>query len=147
MFRSGELIVPDGNGGAITVPPYEEILESARRRFESYESTVGRLSARIAELESETYADEKMAEMKAEVEEARRAMSRGFCISDEEWDKIHAWQREHLRDAHGIDDEHQHLYAGATGGAWTFTFIPTSIGVIGRVSCHCGEKLTFQELG
>lgn len=100
----------------------------------------------VRELEDEAYADKRLAEMKEEVDSSRRAMSRGFPVTDKEWDEIHAWERKHLKEAHGIDVDETPNYGGAIGGNWTFTFIPTSIGVIGEVRCHCGEKFTFEEL-
>lgn len=37
-------------------------------------------------------------------------------------------------------------WAEAIGGKFTYTFIPTSIGVIGEVTCSCGESMTFSNL-
>lgn len=145
-MRRGELIIPNGDG-VTRVPPYEKILEEARLRFEAYESTIDRLSKKVRELEDEAYADGKMAEMKAEVEASRRAMARGFSITDEEHEVIREWQKEHQLEAHGVDIESDCGYGGAIGGTWTYIFLPTSIGVIGEVQCSCGEKLTFRELG
>lgn len=140
-MRSGEFIQPDGKGGIRRVPSYETILEEARLRFEAYESTIDHLVRKVDELEDETYADTRLAEMRDEVERSRKARARGFSISDAEWDDIHAWQKSHIDEAHGGDE-----YAGAIGGRWTYSFIPTSIGVIGTVVCACGAEHTFQEL-
>jgi len=140
-MRHGEFIVPDGNGDITRVPPYEEILEETRRRFEAYESTIRHLRDKVAELEDEAYADKRIAEMKEEVERSRKEMARGFAISDAAWDSIHAWQRQHIDEMHGGNP-----YGGAIGGIWTYTFIPTSIGVIGEVKCVCGAKHTFQDI-
>lgn len=140
-MRQGEFIVPDGNGGITRVPPYEEILEEARRRFEAYESTIGQLRGKVAELEDEAYADKRMAEMQAEVERSRKALARGFAIGDEAWDSIRSWQRRHVDEEHGGE-----LRGGAIGGTWTYSFIPTSIGVVGTVRCVCGAEHTFQDL-
>lgn len=144
-MHAGEVIVPH-DGGVLRVPGYEEILEAARVRYEAYESQIEYLNGRVKELEDEAYKDKRLAEMKEEVDSSRRAMSRGFPVTDKEWDEIHAWERKHLKEAHGIDVDETPNYGGAIGGNWTFTFIPTSIGVIGEVRCHCGEKFTFEEL-
>lgn len=145
-MRSGEVIKPDGKGGAMVVPDYATILEEARHRYEMYEETVGRLQDKVRELQDEAYVDRRLGEMEQQLQDARRAMSRGFAITDDEWDDIHAWQQQHMMDEHGIDIDRDHGYGGAIGGSWRFSFVPTSIGVIGTVSCFCGAEHTFQEL-
>lgn len=69
----------------------------------------------VRELEDEVYADKRLAEMKEEVDSSRRAMSRGFPVTDKEWDEIHAWERKHLKEAHGIDVDETPNYGGAIG--------------------------------
>lgn len=144
-MQKGTIMKPDGKGGIMMIPPYEEMLDAARTRFQMYEAEIDRLTNQVfdlrAKLEDSTYADTRLAEMRDEVERSRKARARGFSISDAEWDDIHAWQKSHIDEAHGGDE-----YAGAIGGRWTYSFIPTSIGVIGTVVCACGAEHTFQEL-
>ena len=142
---NSEIIVPTGNSVMI-VPPYETILEEARRRFQEYDSTVKRLRERVAELEDETYADRRMSEMRDELDASRRAMAQGFYLTDDERESISEWQRRHANEFHGAEGADMRIHSGAIGGAWTYSFLPTSIGVIGTVRCFCGEKFTFRDL-
>lgn len=44
--------------------------------------------------------------------------------------------------------EADHINCGrnaAIGGAWTYSFTPTSIGVITEIACCCGGKLDFTD--
>jgi hypothetical protein len=38
-------------------------------------------------------------------------------------------------------DSHSHCQRGAIGGAITYCFSPTSLGVVMVVKCHCGAEL------
>lgn len=39
----------------------------------------------------------------------------------------------------------QKKYLGAIGGGLEYIFIPTSLGTIAKVKCHCGEELDLTE--
>ena len=66
---------------------------------------------------------------------------RGFPISKEDDDRIKKWKEKHIKTKHNNNS-----YAGAIGGRFSYTFIPTSVGTIGTIKCSCGEEFTFQDI-
>ena len=56
---------------------------------------------------------------------------------------IQEWKDTHFKEKHR---DRNLNWAEAIGGRFTYTFIPTSIGVIGEVTCSCGESMTFSNL-
>ncbi len=54
-----------------------------------------------------------------------------FNLSPKEWQKIHDWQA-----------GHEVVYCGAIGGRYTYTFTPTSLGIIIKVK----DAITKTEL-
>ena len=60
---------------------------------------------------------------------------RGFILTKEQQEKVDKWWEKHKQ------EKHPDGYFGANGGALTYCFTPTSVGVIKDVSCTCGEKI------
>ena len=85
--------------------------------------------------------DAELVKKDEEIKSLRNELAHGFGITDEEWEAIHKWQDEHIKEAHNGN-----VYAGAIGGRWVFEFIPTSIGDVGTIKCDCGAEFTFREL-
>lgn len=99
-------------------------------------------------LQSEHYKDEalaaaqKLAENALEREqEARKSMYRGFPISEAEQTAIREWQRKHDAEEH----KNPHSYHGAIGGAYSYTFVPTSIGTSGECYCDICKARAMEE--
>jgi len=69
-----------------------------------------------------------------------------FTIDDKQATQIKKWKKEHkcsLRTSdRGIEEE---IYVGAIGGAITYCFTPTGIGIIVEAKCACGEKLNVTD--
>lgn len=66
-----------------------------------------------------------------------------FELSDDQYNKIVEWDKTHkctLRPNYGIKK-----YCGPIGGAISITFIPTSIGMIVKVKCACGDSFNVSE--
>ena len=61
-----------------------------------------------------------------------------FKISDQCEAKIKEWQETHECSCRTKDG---YRYVGAVGGADSFTFVPTSIGMALTVKCACGSEL------
>ena len=61
-----------------------------------------------------------------------------FELTEEEEQKYRTWIKEHNEDC-------QIKYSGAIGGKITFQFTPTSLGVITKVICGCGEELILTD--
>ena len=99
-------------------------------------------------LKEKNYKDEELAAMKQEVEEMKKALSRSFLVSEDEWKRINEWKHKHEIEKHGLDTDEKRMNAhGCCGGNWKFVFLPTSLGVIGTVKCEtCGEEYCFAEI-
>lgn len=48
---------------------------------------------------------------------------------------------------HGYTPEMRIKAEGCIGGRYKYVFIPTSLGVSGKIVCHCGAEFEFQEIG
>lgn len=65
-----------------------------------------------------------------------------FTLTNEEHNKLREWRYTHtchLRDSSG------ETYVGAIGGSLTYTFTPTGIGTVTKVSCECGSILDLTD--
>lgn len=61
-----------------------------------------------------------------------------FKLDPDEVARYKAWETEHIKNNHGGDHPDGMT---AIGGAITFTFTPTGLGVIKHVKCACGESI------
>lgn len=68
-----------------------------------------------------------------------------FQITPEQWTKFHSWQVEQdkkvietQKERHLFPDE---PYYGAIGGGYTFSFTPTSIGLIIQISNNVTKEM------
>ena len=68
---------------------------------------------------------------------------RTFTITDDQEARIKDWQENH--ECKFRNKEWGGRYVGAIGGADTYRFTPTSIGVIKSVECACGARLDFSD--
>lgn len=142
------------DGEFCTVYDLDDALRAIKIRVKNNEKTIERLQGENARLKEEYYKDNELSAMKKELSDTKRMFqkliedyNRGFPISKEEDEKIEAWKRKHLEEAHGAKTSKERLnIGGAIGGVFKYEFTPTSIGVIGRVKCHCGEEHIFQEI-
>lgn len=60
-----------------------------------------------------------------------------FKLTDEQHEESMAWIREHpcsQKNEYGVRQ------SGAIGGAITFSFTPTLLGTVVRISCACGKE-------
>jgi hypothetical protein len=62
-----------------------------------------------------------------------------FQISEKDWERIRAWQQEIdakvKEQQKGTSDEHRDMaYYGAIGGAYTYSFTPTGMGTVVKVT-------------
>ena len=124
---------------------YSECLEMLRRHQANYKRRIQYLEEENKKLRDEHFKDEFVQELQKKNERLLQDSRRGFPITEEEKEAIRDWQETHLKKKHPRALE-EPGYFGAIGGNWTYTFIPTSIGIIGEVSCHCGDKYCFSDL-
>lgn len=111
------------------------------QEYKTQEKTIRELNEEIDRLRSEHYKDEELKKMKAEVDMLAKQLERGFFISEEQDKKIKDWIEKHTKDKHAGSS-----YAGAIGGRYEYTFIPTGLGVIGTIKCTCGDEFEFQTI-
>ena len=106
----------------------QDIRKVLQEVYDHYRSILARneyLAEENKRLKSEAYKEEELSAMKAKYDKMRQDYFRGFPISEEEEEKINAWKQEIMKKYPAND--------GAIGGRFTYKFIPTSLGTIGRI--------------
>ena len=74
-------------------------------------------------------------------------MKHGFYITEEEMKAITEWQNKHNKEAHNIKSSNDWIASvGSVGDQYAYTFVPTSLGILGVVKCGCGESFTFRNI-
>lgn len=112
----------------------QNIVNDLLKRLRQLELSVESLKKENAELKSEHYKDEQLSNMKDKLNRMKKDYYRGFPISEEEEAQINKFQDKYRK------------YYGAIGGAFTYKFTPTSIGVIGEVIAPNSESFVFKDL-
>ena len=125
-------IVVDETFQAIEIPPIDQLCKIIKHKFQGQEDRINYLENENKALKDEHFKDETIAALTAEIEDLERRD--GFMIYPDESEKINEWLKDHNH------------YSGAVGGNITYSFTPTSIGIIGTVKCSCGKSLCFREL-
>lgn len=124
----------------------KECLEFIEKENAKKDGIIDFFRKRNEYIESEKYKDEELSRMKQELEEMRKSYCLGFPISKEEKATIEAWKKKHDEEAHGFTTFEQRLKTeGVSGGRYTYIFIPTAIGTIGRIRCSCGAEFEFTD--
>ena len=136
-----------GVDGVMThVAPFDEAVRSIKAHIQSVEKRNGYLEKENKRLLDEHFKDEELSKMKEELAEARKELNRGFPVSEDEWNRLKEWQRQHEEEVHGADyANRKYMKCGAIGGNYTYKFVPTSIGTFGTCICSCGAEFDFQE--
>lgn len=61
---------------------------------------------------------------------------KSFIMSDDEVAEFHKWNDDHIKICSLNDGP-----TPAIGGALTYSFTPTGLGLVVEISCACGEKI------
>ena len=121
----------------------EDIKKTLQQVYDHYRIVCNRnncLTKEIEKVKSEKYADEELSRLKSEYDKMKSDYYRGFPISEEEDKNIKEWIKNQQEKNPGI--------GGATGGRFTYKFIPTGLGTSGTIiDSFTGDEFTFQELG
>lgn len=126
---------------------FDECLNSIKEMHHSSEIQIEALRNENRKLKDEYYKDTKMSDMKQRLEKMQKEYYRGFPISEEEQEAIEDWKKKHDEESHGYTPEMRMKAEGCCGGRYKYVFVPTSLGVSGKIVCHCGEEFEFQEIG
>ena len=142
--------VLDGQGDVLagmvgSDPEAEMAFEQMYALFRRYRERIQELSSENEQLKSAHFENAEIKRLQEEVESLRAESIRSFTIDEAEAAQIRNWIRQHELERHEGDDDSQRT--GAIGGNYTYSFIPTSIGVLGKIKCGlCGAELVFQDM-
>lgn len=133
---------------------FNKSLDNIKTYCNDLESRINFLEKENRELRDEHYKNSELQKMQQELENIQRRVSeirksslRGFPISEAEEAAIEKWKEDHDRDVHGLATPDLRCKAGGcSGGRYTYKFVPTSLGTIGKVICSCGAEFQFQDL-
>ena len=141
---------------------YTGYLNSKWHQFQGYESCLEELANCIQEtldyaerqeeineeLKAENWKDDRLQEMKKKFDQMLADYCRGFPIT-EEWEKaISEWKDQHWTNVHNAPSLLSRLNKqGAIGGAFSYHFVPTSVGTSGVCRCDSCYRKMLRELG
>ena len=131
------------NGKFTELKPMKELFDQVIYYFEQQQKENERLREANTALKSEQYAKDEVSRMKSEYDRMRKDYFRGFPISKAEDEAIAVWQTAHTEKIHKATTSRQKLaLEGASGGRWSYVFVPTSLGVSGVCRCDsCYSKM------
>jgi hypothetical protein len=67
-----------------------------------------------------------------------------FKLTEEQNKRISEWMDAHDAEKH-IPVGGTFRYSGAIGGAYTWQFTPTSLGIVQKVKCSCGDHIDVSD--
>ena len=135
------------DGKWTNVLPLDDLVRGIKAHIKSVELRNTYLEEENKKLKDEHFKDKSIAKMSQELKKATDDLYRRFPISEKEMESINIWKKKHEIEKHGLVTEKMRMKSqGCCGGKYTFEFIPTSIGTVGRVKCSCGDSFTFQDL-
>ena len=131
------------DGKYIEVGTIDDVCAQLKEMVESARESRDRAREELAAMKEETWKDEQLQKMKAEVKEMKDDYWRGFPISKAESEAISEWKNQHWTNQHDAPDNATRLQKmGAIGGSYHYEFTPTSIGTIGTICCSsCMRKI------
>ena len=101
-----------------------------------------------AELKAENWKDDRLQEMKEQYDRMKSEYVRGFPITKEQSAAISRWRDQHWTNKHNAPDLRSRLAVqGAIGGAFSYHFVPTSVGTSGVCRCDSCYRKMLRELG
>lgn len=120
------------DGEALRIPSTDTLCKMINTKFKNIQCDNERLEQQVKKLQDEHYKDKELERMKSECDAMRKKLNLGFPITKEENESIANWRREHISKMHR--------------GNFTYSFFCTELGIIGKVSCSCGETFLFRDI-
>lgn len=87
------------------------------------------------------FKDEALLEMRRECEAMRDDYLRGFPITEEEQEEIEQWKK-----GHTVKGQEFSRIRKKSCGSYKYMFIPTNLGIFGKIVCQCGAEFEFQKI-
>lgn len=122
-------------------------IEIVQARYKDNENKIEYLEKENRRLKDENYKDKQLSDMQQRLDKMQNDYWRGFPISEQEEKSIEDWKRKHDKEVHRYTSEMRMKAEGCCGGRYKYIFVPTSLGVSGKIVCHCGSEFEFQEIG
>ena len=69
-----------------------------------------------------------------------------FKLDKKELEIAEKWWTNHRYGCKFYDSRFDEVYAGAMGGAMTYTFTPTGLGTLTELKCICGESVSLTDM-
>lgn len=105
----------------------------------SKQQFIEELREEVKKVKEETYRDEEVARLNAQIAELREEAYYGFTVTKAESDKVQEWKQKHDAEEH----KNPKGYHGVSGGGYTYKFYPTAIGTFWNCTCDtCARKAT-----
>lgn len=120
----------------------DKCLDEIKDTVESVFAYAEKLKEENEELKNLHWENEELQRLQRELETEKAKNYYGFSISKGEHEEIEKWKDQHWTNQHNAPDLATRLKKqGAIGGAFTYEFIPTSIGTAVTIVCPaCREK-------
>lgn len=112
------------------------------RESKNRHEIIASLEKQIKEMRDELYKDKELRDLRNENNGLKKELKNSFPITDEEQKKIDEWMDEWFK-----TKREGNRYMGAIGGGFTYSFMPTGIGILGKVIAPDGKELVFREIG
>lgn len=126
----------------------DKALEIIKNENERKDKEIKALREENRKLKEEYNKDEEIQKMQEKLEVMQKDLWRGFSITEEEQRAIDEWKKQHEEEVHGLKTAEDRMKThGCCGGAYSYHFVPCSLGVSSVIRCHCGAEFEFQEIG
>lgn len=134
------------NGKYTHVYDLDDCIRAIQCRNKNNEERIKYLEEENEKLKEEHYKDEQLYKLKQQLNRMEDDYYRGFPISEDEEKTINKWKKDHDEKVHGYNQKMRIKAEGCCGGRYTYIFIPTSLGISGRIMCNCGECFEFKKI-
>lgn len=126
----------------------EKCLTAIRIRNKDNENRIKYLQEENRKLREEYNKDEEIQKMQQKLDRMQKDYWRGFPITEDEENAIEEWKKKHDEEVHGWTTDRMRMKAeGVSGGRYVYRFVPTALGISGKIICHCGAEFEFHEIG